>query len=108
MATKSENAKTKRGAKSASVETKELVKTDAAETAVVRVMDYLPAPEELARYEKVVPGGAERILEMAEKQSKHRREMEEKATMAEIRGAKLKQILTFVLALAAGVLGECS
>ncbi len=105
MATKSENAKTKRGAKTASVEAKESVKADAAETAVVRVMDYLPAPEELARYEKVVPGGAERILEMAEKQSKHRREMEEKATMAEIRGAKLKQILTFVLALAAGVLG---
>lgn len=77
----------------------------ASEPAVEKVMDFLPNPEELARYEKVVPGGAERILEMAEKQSMHRREMEDKAVSAEIRGARIKQVLTFALALATGVLG---
>lgn len=77
----------------------------AGEPAVEKVMDFLPNPEELARYEKVVPGGAERILEMAEKQSMHRREMEDKAVSAEIRGARIKQVLTFVLALATGILG---
>lgn len=101
MATKSENAKTK-GAKRAEATE---AKADNTQPVLMRVMDYLPAPEELARYEKVVPGGAERILEMAEKQSMHRREMEEKSVSAEIRGAKLKQILTFALAFATGVLG---
>lgn len=77
----------------------------ASEPATEKMIDFLPNPEELARYEKVVPGGAERILEMAEKQSMHRREMEDKAVSAEIRGARIKQVLTFALALATGVLG---
>lgn len=88
------------------------VKNTKAETAtntesllLTRTMDFLPAPEELARYEKVVPGGAERILEMAENQSRHRRELEECSMAAEIRATRIKQILTFVLALVAGVLG---
>lgn len=105
MTAKPENVKTKKTARSEKIETKEVAKTEIAEPAMMRVMDYLPAPEELARYEKVVPGGAERILEMAEQQSRHRREIEERSVSAEIRGAKLKQVLTFVLALATGVLG---
>lgn len=99
MAEKSENVKTKRTRKT------EMAKATEGQAVATRMLDFLPAPEELARYEKVVPGGAERILEMAEQQSMHRREMEEKSVSAEIRGAKMKQVLTFVLALAAGVLG---
>lgn len=99
MAGKSENVKTKRTKKA------EMAKAAEEQTVATRMLEFLPAPEELARYEKVVPGGAERILEMAEKQSMHRREMEEKSVSAEIRGAKIKQVLTFVLALATGVLG---
>ena len=102
MTVKSESAKS-RGAKK--TEKAEMAKTEVTESTMTRVMDYLPAPEELARYEKVVPGGAERILEMAEKQSRHRREMEERSVAAEICGARIKQVLTFVLALATGVLG---
>lgn len=105
MATKSENTKAKKSARTEKTEAKDMTQTDISEPTMVRVMDYLPAPEELARYEKVVPGGAERILEMAEQQSTHRREMEEKSVSAEIRGARIKQALTFVLALAAGILG---
>lgn len=101
MTVKSENSKAKLAKKA------EVAKSPEDQITVTRVMDYLPAPEELARYEKVVPGGAERILEMAEKQSMHRREMEEKSVAAGIRGEKMKQVLTFVLALATGVLGEC-
>lgn len=105
MATKSENAKNRGSGKAVKPEKAETTRVELAEPTMVRVMDYLPAPEELARYEKVVPGGAERILEMAEQQSRHRREMEERSVSAEIRGAKLKQILTFALAFATGVLG---
>lgn len=36
----------------------------------------LPSPEILAQYDKVVPGAALRIIEMAEAQAKHRRELE--------------------------------
>lgn len=36
----------------------------------------LPPAEELLEYENVIPGGAERLLKMAENQSAHRLEME--------------------------------
>ena len=36
----------------------------------------LPPPEVLKRYEEVIPGAANRILEMAENQSKHRMQLE--------------------------------
>lgn len=36
----------------------------------------LPPPEILEKYNNVVPGAAERILKMAEKQSDHRQELE--------------------------------
>ena len=36
----------------------------------------LPPPEVLHRYEEIVPGAANRILEMAENQSKHRMQLE--------------------------------
>lgn len=68
-------------------------------------LDFLPDADELARYEKVVPGGAERILELAEKKAQHQHELEERGLAAEIRAARIKQALTFVLALATGALG---
>ncbi len=36
----------------------------------------LPAPSLLAKYNEVIPGGAERILSMAERQSAHRESLE--------------------------------
>lgn len=36
----------------------------------------LPAPEDLAIYNQVIPNGAERIMQMAEKQIDHRMKME--------------------------------
>ena len=39
----------------------------------------LPPPETLAKYNEIVPGSAERIISMAEKQSDHRMGLENKA-----------------------------
>ena len=38
----------------------------------------LPPPDLFAKYEQVCPGAADRILRMAEDQSKHRQELEKK------------------------------
>lgn len=35
----------------------------------------LMSAEELAKYEKIIPGGAERILELAEQQASHAQEL---------------------------------
>jgi uncharacterized membrane protein len=50
----------------------------------VRILRYhfegpLPHPDLLARYNQIIPNGAERILSMAEEQGRHRRELEKKA-----------------------------
>lgn len=36
----------------------------------------LPPPEELAKYERILPGSADRIIRMAEEQAKHRQQLE--------------------------------
>jgi uncharacterized membrane protein len=49
----------------------------------------LPPPQVLAEYNQTVPGAAERLISMAEDQSKHRIEMESKALDAEIKRANV-------------------
>lgn len=44
----------------------------------------LPSPDLLRGYDQVSPGGAERIIKMAEDEGNHRRRMEEKSLDAEI------------------------
>ena len=48
----------------------------------------LPPPAILAQYDKVVPGAAERILAMAEEQSRHRRAIELQVVSSEIADAR--------------------
>lgn len=48
----------------------------------------IPPPQILAGYEQLLPGAADRILAMAEKETAHRQIMEEKALDAEIEGLK--------------------
>ena len=48
----------------------------------------LPSPEMLGDYEKVVPGGAERIISMVETQQSHRMAMESKEMEATLEIAK--------------------
>lgn len=69
------------------------------------VLEELPSPEDLARYEKVIPGGAERILEIVETNARHAQESEKKMLETEAKMGKLRQVVGFILALAAGTLG---
>jgi uncharacterized membrane protein len=50
----------------------------------------LPPPEMLQAYEEICPGSATRIIEMAEAQSAHRRQMEDKLSSAAVQEMRLK------------------
>ncbi len=60
----------------------------------------LPPPEILAGYDSVLPGAADRIITMAEKNQEHRHRLEAKVIPAGIKSERLGQILGFVLYLA--------
>lgn len=45
----------------------------------------MPAPEDLARYDELLPGAAERILSMAEREQHHRTHLERLKLEADIR-----------------------
>lgn len=79
-------------------------KIEPVEGAVI-VAGALPAPDDLAKYEKIIPGGAGRLLEMAERRTAHQQKMEQESLRAEIRGQKWRFAMTFVLALVAAVFG---
>ncbi len=63
------------------------------------ILEGLPSPDELAKYEKIVPGGAERLIELAE-QATERRALE-----AEVKAEQVRTIIGFILALSVGILG---
>jgi uncharacterized membrane protein len=48
----------------------------------------LPHPEILARYEQIQPGAADRIIAMAEAQSRHRQDLETKAIDSDIKNSR--------------------
>lgn len=67
----------------------------------------IPPPSLMAGYEKLLPGAADRILCMAEKQSDHRQKMEMELLRSDARDSLLGIIFAFVLSitcLVAGVL----
>ncbi len=57
----------------------------------------MPPPNILNGYEKILPGAADRILSMAETQSKHRQSMEKKMIEAEARDGLLGILFGFAL-----------
>lgn len=59
----------------------------------------LPPPSLLRDYDEIVPGSADRIITLAEKQSNHRRELEAARIHADIGMSKTGMWLGFVLAL---------
>lgn len=65
----------------------------------------LSAPEALERYNQILPGAADRILAMAERQEQHRQEMEERIITASVSSQKLGVKLGFVIAMTAIVGG---
>jgi len=54
----------------------------------------LPDPQTLREYDKVVPGAAERIIQMAEKEVDHRRDIQRRALDAQIDDNKVARIQT--------------
>ena len=69
------------------------------------ILEYLPSPDELAKYEKIVPGGAERLIELAEQRAAHREATERRALEAEVKAEQVRTIIGFILALSVGILG---
>ncbi len=70
----------------------------------VRVMAYLgplPPPSQLAQYEQIVPGGAERIFKRFESQSENRQKLESSVVHAD----NFVQILGAITASIIGIVG---
>lgn len=66
----------------------------------------IPPPKVMAEYESLLPGSADRILKMAEKQQDHRMELEKQAISSELMQNKRGQIfgfIVFLFGLAAGI-----
>ena len=64
---------------------------------VVMYQGTIPPAAEIARYEETLPGAADRILKMAEEQSKHRQEMETKMLEASIKSERNGQFFGFII-----------
>jgi uncharacterized membrane protein len=58
----------------------------------------LPPPEALARYNEILPGLAERIVAMAERQSQHRQGLEKTVIDGRTRNESMGQWFAFILA----------
>ena len=65
----------------------------------------LPSADQLERYDIVLPGAANRIITMAEEQSKHRQELEKTVIKSNARDSLLGVIFAFVLCLSTIIIG---
>lgn len=61
----------------------------------------LPDPETLTEYSEIIPNGAERIMQMAEKQLDHRMKMENKVIGGQMLQSNIGQFLAFLIGIAA-------
>ena len=59
----------------------------------------LPKAEDLAKYEALLPGAADRIFVMAEKQLSHRHDLERTVVHGNVAAQKLGQVFGLVVAL---------
>lgn len=57
----------------------------------------IPPPDIIEKYERIIPGSADRIITMAEKQAAHRQAMEKKMIESESRDGLLGIIFAFLL-----------
>lgn len=57
----------------------------------------IPPPEILKGYEQTLPGAADRIIAMAEKETNHRHDMEKSTSDKEFREARTGQVLGFLI-----------
>ena len=74
--------------------------TGTANGTVVRTASYsgpLPPPAILEQFESIVPGAAERIIAMAEEQSRHRMRLEATIVGENSRRASIGQVMGFII-----------
>jgi uncharacterized membrane protein len=74
-------------------------------SAVYRFSGPLPPPEELAKYEQILPGSAHRIIAMAEQQSAHRQALEKTTINANSMTQRWGLVCAFVISMTAIVGG---
>ena len=67
----------------------------------VQFVGPLPPPDTLKQYDDALPGGAERIMALAERQSAHRQDLEKKVVDSNCKNERLGTILGFILAMTA-------
>ncbi len=65
----------------------------------------LPPPEILQHYDVALPGAAERILVMAEDQSKHRQELENKAINSDVLNSRIGLLCGFIIGMTTIICG---
>src|SRR5262245_30403851 len=56
----------------------------------------LPTPEAFERYNRVLPGAADRILRMAERQAAHRQDLESRALKGDLVKAMMGTVLAYI------------
>lgn len=71
----------------------------AIQASITQTRGPLPPPDELAKYNAVIPNGADRIMQMAERQSIHREQIEQQVIASNIDREKRGSNYAFVLAL---------
>ena len=71
------------------------------EQTTLRFVGPLPPPDVLRQYDQALPGGAERIMALAEKQSAHRQQLEKTVVDSNCKNERLGTILGFALAMTA-------
>lgn len=59
----------------------------------------LPSPRTLKAYGEIVENGAERIMQSAEEQAEHRREIESKVINGQVNQSQIGQIMGFIIAI---------
>lgn len=79
----------------------EILRVFSFQTKITKHSGPLPSPEDLGKYAKVIPEGADRIMCMAELQQKHRMELEKKAIKEQFLQSKLGQIFGLLIGLSA-------
>jgi uncharacterized membrane protein len=63
------------------------------------MMGPLPPPDVLAKYNDIIPDGADRLLKLVEHQQEHRIRIEELVIASQQRQSQAGQILAFVIAI---------
>jgi len=67
----------------------------------------LPPASELAKYEEIIPGGADRLIASVEQQSAHRQEIEKKVIESDIENSRRGLNYGLIIGLAS-VIGGCA